>query len=252
MKRCCPSCGRENDTASSFCAFCGSTLSEAYTDLTELLPREEQPGYSNVRLPLSSERLDPLDERQYRPLTPLPSSPGAAASPYPLVPPAPPVPSVPAMASALDPYAQGMNGLPSGPYVIAGVDSISAGLPSQPRRRGWGEGLIGTLLYLWGAFSAFIGVTGLLIQTPEAILNTFMIGTCIGELIALPLLLIFHRYPRLRLGKRLLAQGLTLLGGIALVVIGSVVASLYKPLSDFALGLAFLLYGVTTMALAFW
>ncbi|WP_322480728.1 zinc ribbon domain-containing protein [Thermogemmatispora sp.] len=251
MKRSCPSCGRENDVASSFCAFCGSTLSEAYSDLTELLPQEEEAGYSNARLPLSSEPLDPLDERQYKPLTPLSSSPGAVASLYPL-PPSPLVPSALSVPPAFDPYRQGVNMLASGPYALADVDSASAALQNQPRHRGWGDGLIGTLLYLWGACSALIGVAGLLLQTPEAVLGIFLIGTCVCELIALPLLLALHRYPRLRLKKRLLAQGLTLLGGIGLLVIASIVANLYQPLTDFAMGLAFLLYGVVTMVLAFW
>lgn len=240
MKRCCPSCGRENDTASSFCAFCGSTLAEAYTDLTELLPREEQAGYVNARLPLASDLPNPLDERQYRSLTPLLASPEIA------------VPSYSLEGAAFDPYAQGARAQKPGPYPLSGALSVSLSPEQQQRRRGWGEGVISTLLYLWGAFFAFFGVGGLSLSMPSIVMGSLILGVGACELVVLPLVLLLHRYPHLRLGKRLLAEGLTLLIGIPLVLLAAVLNGIAESLAYYALGMVCLLYGVVTMVLAFW
>jgi hypothetical protein len=240
MNRCCPSCGRENDTTSSFCAFCGSTLAEAYTDLTELLPREEQAGYANARLPLASNLPNPLDARQYRSLTPLLASPGIV------------VPSYRLEGAAFDPYAQGGEEQTPGPYPLAKALPVSIAPEQQRRHRGWGESLIGTLLYLWGAFAAFFGVASLLLPMPSIVMGSLLLGIGACELVVLPLVLLLHRYPHLRLGKRLLAEGLTLLIAIPLMLLAAALVSVSEAVAYYVMGMVCLLYGVVTMVLAFW
>ncbi|MBX5456497.1 MAG: zinc ribbon domain-containing protein [Thermogemmatispora sp.] len=240
MNRCCPSCGRENDITSSFCAFCGSTLAEAYTDLTELLPREEQAGYANARFPLASNISNLLDEWPHRSLTPSLASQGAS------------VPSYPVERVAYDPYAQGASGPTSGPYPLSEGLPVPVAPENQPRRRGWGEALIGALLYLWGAFLSLFGVGGLLFQMPSTVMAIFVLGAGACELVLLPLVLIYYRHPHLRLGKRLLFEGLTLLVGFLLLLIAAAIEGLSEPLAYFAMGMVCLLYGVVTMVLAFW
>ncbi|RAQ94988.1 zinc ribbon domain-containing protein [Thermogemmatispora tikiterensis] len=240
MNRCCPSCGRENDTTSSFCAFCGSTLAEAYTDLTELLPREEQAGYVNARFPLASNLSNPLDEWPYRSLTPSLASQGAS------------VPFYSGGQAAYDPYAQGASEPTPGPYPLSGGLPVSVAAEKQPRRRGWSEALISTLLYLWGAFLSLFGVGGLLFQMPSTVMAIFVLVACACELVLLPLVLIYYRHPHLRLGKRLLFEGLTLLVGFLLLLIAAAIEGLSEPLAYFAMGIVCLLYGVVTMVLAFW
>ncbi|WP_376794711.1 hypothetical protein [Thermogemmatispora sp.] len=227
--------------ANSFCAFCGSTLAETFADLTEMLPQGEEAGYVNARFPLAADLPNPLDERQYRSLTPPLASLESAASAY------------SSGWSASDPYSQGSSVIASGPYPLVEAQPTPASLEGQQRqRRGWGDGLIGALFYLWGAACALFGLTGLFLAAPEAVLGGLVLGIGTCELLALPLVLIFRRYPRLRLGKRLLAEGLALLGGFLLVLIGSLALSAPKPLGDIAMGTALLLYGAATMFLALW
>ncbi|WP_156025341.1 hypothetical protein [Thermogemmatispora carboxidivorans] len=208
--------------------------------MTELLPQEEQAGYANVRLPLASDLPNPLDERQYRSLTPLLASPEIA------------VPSYSLEGATFDPYAQGAREETPGPYPLSGALPVPFASEQQQRRRGWGESLVSTLLYLWGAFLAFFGVAGLCFSMPSIVMGTLILGVGACELVILPFVLLLHRYPHLRLGKRLLAEGLTLLIGIPLLLLAAALDGIAESLAYYALGLVCLLYGVVTMVLAFW
>jgi hypothetical protein len=241
MSQHCPICGRENPPTSTFCGYCGSTLSDSYADLTELVPPGAGPGHQDARLPAALAHQNPFDENQFKILAPLPEQPTGLPSgqsslspeaysyyyPYPY----------PLGTSAYDPYH------PT-PYVTPAPEI---------RKRGVGELIASILLYLWGMLWASIGLAGgILHDAPLAVIGAVFLATILAATVVLVIVLPLHRQPHLRLGRRLLLELAWL--GVALVlgVLSTGFKGFSSSLGDIALGSVFLLYGVIGALMAVW
>ena len=139
-------------------------------------------------------------------------------------------------------------------YNIGGYSSDPRHPENERKRSGIGL-FFSILLYLFGGFLAAFGIASLLLPTTN---NTLVgAGFIIGFLITLLVLifvLILHRHSRVRRWVRVvLFIGLTILAGIATVVVFAALPGNSNPTSEqyIIMGIVCLIYGISTAVIAF-
>ncbi|GLV58535.1 hypothetical protein KDH_53660 [Dictyobacter sp. S3.2.2.5] len=237
MKRC-KNCQHENLQESMYCEKCGAPLDHVYTAADYTVP--SQSIYTTIS---SENQVSPPPPPSYS---------------YP-----PPAQNVSyTTAPAAENYQVDRPYRYSSPNNNFYANNFPGALPATPppvRERSTTGSVISSLFYLWGIFWAAFGLFGTFIgdlsESSDAVL---LIGVVLIGIIALILLLIYHKQARLRSGKRTIWIGVaSVLAFLVLIASEGILMAQHFPdereayLQNIYLGIPLFMYGVVIAVLAF-
>lgn len=226
----CPHCGKANDPSAFYCEACGQIIEKpANNDLYTVNKREEMYGVTHRSTP---ETLHTPPSYQETPNYATPNS----YDPY-------------GAQEIQTPYTQQAVGMQA-PYYATPMYSP---LPTE-QKRSVGGIILSIVLYLFNLFWAVLGVFGFLTAFTSdntmptiALLVAFLLG-----IMALVVIMIQHKKPRLKWWVRLLAfLGVMIIGFIVLIIaegLSSVVpAASHGQVEDIYLGGTLVVFGILAM-----